>query len=319
VNLLFERLAKSGVKLDAFTSQVFAQSWKQPGALADADIAVAVIEPGDYGAKYSFIVEPPDDENPTGKLNIQFNFNKLKAPLPCKGTVVVLHGFGESKESMIFWGIALAERGYRVVLVDLRGHGESGGKRIHFGASESSDLVKVMDELQRRRLAGRRVGLLGVSYGGAVGVLWAAKDPRVQAIVLIEPYADPRRAIPDFIRGVSENEKQFSDADFAWAEERGAKLAGFSWEETIPVDHIADLKSPVLVFHGEGDTWVPLRNSEELCARAAPGSKLVRVAALFPKGQHVFLPLRVDFLAPEVAAWFDTRLADSSRPVPSEN
>lgn len=117
-----------------------------------ADIAVGVLEPGNYQLKHE-VKLTQDGAKQT--LNFEMSFKQRTAPVPAlvpKGTLFVLHGVMMNKESMLHWGFYLAEQGYRVVLVDLRGHGQSTGSQITFGAREAVDLGQVLDELQRRDL-----------------------------------------------------------------------------------------------------------------------------------------------------------------------
>ena len=53
-----------------------------------------------------------------------------------RGTVILLHGYGLAQFAMVPWAIRLAQSGWRCVLVDLRGHGKSTGKKVYFGTRE---------------------------------------------------------------------------------------------------------------------------------------------------------------------------------------
>src|SRR5207302_636031 len=90
-------------------------------------------------------------------VNLSATPREKTAPaLNPKATIFLLHGVMMSKESMLHWGFYLAEKGYRIVLVDLRGHGQSTGDVITYGAYEGDDLSQVLDELSQRKLiAGR--------------------------------------------------------------------------------------------------------------------------------------------------------------------
>src|SRR5690349_2812920 len=50
--------------------------------------------------------------------NNAVNFTPRSQP----ATIVLLHGYMLGKETMLHWALQLAQAGYRVVLVDLRGH-----------------------------------------------------------------------------------------------------------------------------------------------------------------------------------------------------
>ena len=126
----------------------------------------------------------------------QFDFN-FYAKLPGKpnqwtgsprGTVVLLHGYGLAQFSMAPWALRLAEEGWRCVLVDLRGHGKSTGKRIYFGTHETNDLSHLLDKMATDGQLAGPVAVMGESYGAALALRWASVEPRVSSVVAIAPY-----------------------------------------------------------------------------------------------------------------------------------
>ncbi len=97
-----------------------------------------------------------------------------------QGTILVLHGIRDKKDSMHGTGHMLAAAGYRRALVDLRGHGRSTGDWLSYGVVESRDLSQVLDALTAQSLLVGPIGALGCSYGGAVALQLTARDPRVR-------------------------------------------------------------------------------------------------------------------------------------------
>lgn len=74
--------------------------------------------------------------------------------------VLLVHGILSDSRTWRLVGPALAERGYRVVAVDLRGHGASGRDADYSPAAYGADIVETMAEFGRPALA------LGHSLGG---------------------------------------------------------------------------------------------------------------------------------------------------------
>lgn len=103
--------------------------------------------------------------------------------------VLLAHGFGGSKEDMRPQAERLARDGYAVLTWSARGFGRSGGKiGLNDPDHEVKDVSRLIDWIAARpgvRLdaAGDpRVGVAGGSYGGAISLLAAGNDPRVDAI-----------------------------------------------------------------------------------------------------------------------------------------
>ncbi|MGY1636784.1 alpha/beta fold hydrolase [Geodermatophilus sp. SYSU D00742] len=103
--------------------------------------------------------------------------------------VVLAHGFGGSKDSVADDARDLAGRGYVVLTYSARGFGASTGRiGLNDPRSEVADLSTLLDRLAEREdvlLDGDgdpRVGVAGGSYGGALALLGAAYDDRVDAI-----------------------------------------------------------------------------------------------------------------------------------------
>jgi ABC-2 type transport system ATP-binding protein len=104
--------------------------------------------------------------------------------------IVLAHGFGGSKESVAGDAKDLADRGYVVLTYSARGFGASTGQiGLDDPRYEIADLSTLIDLLATRRevqLDGPgdpRVGVAGGSYGGALSLLGAAYDHRIDAIV----------------------------------------------------------------------------------------------------------------------------------------
>ncbi|HWL60482.1 MAG TPA: alpha/beta fold hydrolase [Microbacteriaceae bacterium] len=100
--------------------------------------------------------------------------------------VLVVHGFGSNRAANWLdagWADPLTEAGIRAILVDLRGHGESGrpvGSEHYRPEVFLADLVAVLDALGLER-----VGYLGYSFGARLGWELALAHPeRIDRLVL---------------------------------------------------------------------------------------------------------------------------------------
>lgn len=111
------------------------------------------------------------------------------ASLPAPA-IIMAHGLGGSKQSVTSDAQDLARAGYVVLAYSARGFGASGG-HIHLDSLdyEAQDAKQLVDYLGTRTDVIQdgpddpRVGVTGGSYGGAVSLMLAGIDPRVDAVV----------------------------------------------------------------------------------------------------------------------------------------
>jgi uncharacterized protein len=112
-------------------------------------------------------------------------------------TIILMHGVGGHRTDMLGRAHFLHRAGYAVLLFDFRGHGESPGTKVSFGYFESQDAAAAVDFV-RHQNASAKIGLLGVSMGGAAAVLANPSLP-VQAMILESVYPDIVSATEDRI------------------------------------------------------------------------------------------------------------------------
>ncbi len=111
--------------------------------------------------------------------------------------VILAHGFGGSKSDLSGQATQLAGDGYVVIAYTARGFGASGG-RVHLDdpAYEIADARHLVDLLAARpdveldAPGDPRVGVVGGSYGGALALMTAAADPRVDGVVSLITWND---------------------------------------------------------------------------------------------------------------------------------
>ncbi|WP_432249435.1 CocE/NonD family hydrolase [Streptomyces sanyensis] len=103
--------------------------------------------------------------------------------------VLVGHGFGGSKDDVRAQAERLARDGYAVLTWSARGFGASTGSiGLNDPDHEVKDVSRLLDwladrpEVQLDAEGDPRVGITGASYGGAIALLGAAHDERVDAI-----------------------------------------------------------------------------------------------------------------------------------------
>lgn len=100
--------------------------------------------------------------------------------------VLLLHGFGDTPQTLSLLARRLHKQGYSVLAPLLPGHGRT---MAAFGKSTADDWIEAAEQ----SLAGMRrwtpgISVVGLSMGGALAVLLASRSRDIPALILIAPY-----------------------------------------------------------------------------------------------------------------------------------
>ncbi len=180
--------------------------------------------------------------------------------------VVIGHGVTAHKDRP--WLIALSEALSRAGIASLRfsfsGNGQSQGLyRESTITKEVEDLQSVLDALD-----GWTLVYAGHSMGGAVGVLLAAVDERISALVSLAGMVH----IGEFMRNHFGGLRPGEDGMF---DKPDCPLAQEFLDDAIAIDsvlgHASKISVPWLMVHGDVDEIVPLQDSLDI-QKAAEGS-----------------------------------------------
>ena len=108
--------------------------------------------------------------------------------LPADGNraVLMLHGFGDTPQTMTYLATYLHSQGWSVRVPLLPGHGRT---LTEFAASRSSEWIQLArDELAAMCERSEVVAVVGQSMGGSLATILAAESPNVRALALLAPY-----------------------------------------------------------------------------------------------------------------------------------
>lgn len=192
-------------------------------------------------------------------------------------SVLTLHGVTDNREHGVKLATMLLEHGYRVLVPDARGHGDSGGIAT-YGVLERNDIHQWVAWLRARQPGGCVHGMGGSM--GAAQLLQAIADPT-------DP-ADPAEPTL-FCDAIAESSfASFREVAFdrvgqrvgtgPWLGRtllRPAVEVGFlsvrlqrhvNLADANPARALRDTKTPVLLIHGLADRNMPLRHAYALAA-----------------------------------------------------
>ena len=187
-----------------------------------------------------------------------------------KKVILLAHGYKSNGEHDFSCAFELyAKRGFDILLIDQRAHGESEGEYICFGTLARYDIIRWCEYIIGR--CGRDVEIVldGISMG-CTTVLLAAGLPEIQENVKCVigdcGFTDAKSEISY----VAKHDYKLSAFPAVNLLEMVCKRkAGYGFSDASTLDAVKNIKIPVLFVHGEDDSYVPCENSRknyEACA-----------------------------------------------------
>jgi alpha-beta hydrolase superfamily lysophospholipase len=132
---------------------------------------------------------PENSEKPIRPFEtVRINSNKeieawlMKTDRPKKGTVILCHGYGSKKSSMVSRAYFFLDAGYHALLIDFMGSGGSEGLQTTIGFQEAEQVKSAYDYIHKR--GEDNIVLFGCSMG-AVAIMKAQNDYKLQYTSLI--------------------------------------------------------------------------------------------------------------------------------------
>jgi len=228
------------------------------------------------------------------------------AETPLRGTILLFHGIRAGKEQVLGLARPLAGRGYRCVLPDLRGHGRSTGRYLTYGVADSQDAQGLLDWLAESGQLAPPVGVAGFSYGGAVALRLAAREPRIAAVAVVSTFSSLRDIARDFAaRDIPLVGSLITQSQLDRSLRRAGRTAGFDPDLADNVRAAQATAAPILILHGTRDGLIPVAHARTLHAAAPDRSRLVIVEG---EGHNSMLADRKKIVPAELAAWFAEHL-----------
>ncbi|MEU9336770.1 alpha/beta fold hydrolase [Streptomyces sp. NPDC048290] len=242
--------------------------------------------------------------------------------------VLLGHGFGGSKDDLRAQAEDLARDGYAVLTWSARGFGESTGRiGLNDPDTEVADVSRLLDwlagqpQVELDAEGDPRVGIAGGSYGGAIALLAAGYDDRVDAIAPAITYWNLSDAL--FPDGVFK--KLWSGIFF----NTGGGCDRFEAELCAMYDRVAEsgvpdaaarellaarspsavgdrIDVPTLLFQGQSDSLFPLGQADAAAQAIRANGAPVEVDWI--SGGHDGGDLETARVEQRVGAWFDRYL-----------
>ena len=201
---------------------------------------------------------------------------KYYAGNPGAPLIIFFHGYRSTGERDASGGFQLCrEKGWNLLVVDQRAHGESSGRTITFGIRERYDCKTWAEYAARRFGPETPIFIWGISMGAST-VLMASNlelPASVRGIVADCGFDTPAGIMKSTLRRW--RWPQFPMYQFAAL---GARLfGGFRLNETSALECVRTAHLPILLVHGEEDGIVPCEMAHALRAACASPVTLLTV------------------------------------------
>lgn len=174
-------------------------------------------------------------------------------------TIILLHGFTGRKEDHLPITERLCAAGFRCLLVDLPGHGDSPLTNATFGFTENSLITEVWNDANLRfSLPSEPVALFGFSQGGAIA-LQMAGSPHApwSAVASLSTFTSLDQPVSNSIPAAAPRFSNLSSFASAACSVGVKCRVGFFPSEIRPLDAARRIHVPTFIAHGDEDELIP--------------------------------------------------------------
>jgi pimeloyl-ACP methyl ester carboxylesterase len=232
------------------------------------------VRPSDFG----IAVEPLQFQSADGTSISGWLVRRPQA----SGLLLMLHGFGSSKDELLDLAGALHRNSsFNLLLIDFRGHGHSGPGPVTFGFREVGEVKAALDLAQADpQLQDLPIGCWGISMGGAIALLAAARYPQIRGVVADGAYSDVGKAIAR-AQWLTYHIPRFPLGQLViWAVEARLRCRTMRMD---PLRVISRIRPRVIfLIHGGRDKSIPPREGEALHRAAGEPKRWW----LIPESEH---------------------------------
>ena len=199
-------------------------------------------------------------------------YGKYYECAPNATTEIMFHGYRGSAERDLCGGVQRAfSVGRSALVIDHRGSGESDGHVVTFGVKERYDALTWVNFIIENYGPQRKIILTGISMGAATAMMATALPlpENVVGVLADCGYTSPKEII----------EKVLSDMGlpprlvYPFIRLGAILFGGFDPNSASPLQALGECKIPVIMYHGDIDSFVPhemsVRNYEACASRKA--------------------------------------------------
>ena len=197
-----------------------------------------------------------------GFEDYELHVELLKNPTPSTKYIILSHGYTDNRIGSLKYVPMYLQFGFNCIIYDLRGHGDNAPDFTTYGVREAKDLKCLIDDTRARYPDLETLGLHGESLGAATTITVLQYRPAVDFAVADCGFSDIENVLRGGYRAAHVPEWLVDVADFT-----GKLRYGYSLKAMRPIDALDENTIPILFLHGEADTFILPKNSEDMAAR----------------------------------------------------
>jgi uncharacterized protein len=194
-----------------------------------------------------------------------------------KGTVILFHGFGGQKSSMLDKSEVFLKLGYNTMLVDFMGSGGSDGNQTTIGFKEADEVKTCYDYLKEN--GEEKIYLFGTSMG-AVAILKAINDYSISpdAVIIECPFGSMYQTVCARFKAMNVPTFPMAGLLVFWGGVENGYWA-FSFK---PSEYAKNVKCPTLLLYGEKDERVSRQEINDIYSNL----NCIKELKTFPNAGH---------------------------------
>ena len=199
-----------------------------------------------------------------------------------KKVAILVHGYYARYLEMNVYADIFLKQGYNIVLTQNRAHGRSEGKFIGMGWFDRLDVLATIKMAIKRFGKDCEIDVFGISMGGATVCMLSGEElpHNVKHIIADCAYANCAEQFGFVLNAYFRlPSRRLLDSFNSYCRFR----CGYYTSEVDAIKQIKNCKVPILLIHGDQDTFVPFSNLQKLYDNAP---KELRHKAVFQGAGH---------------------------------
>lgn len=204
----------------------------------------------------------------------------IPAPRPTRRTALLVHGYTDCAVTMLHIGhLYHRQMGYNLLLPDLYGHGRSDGEAARMGWKDRTDLLRwaaIADSLYRPAGGHAAIVIHGVSMGAATTMAVSGEPTPDYVRAYVEDCG--YTSVWDEFSHQLRQQFDLPDVPLMYTTSALCRLRyGWSFGEADMLSAVSRCRKPMLMIHGDRDTFVPTSMVYRLY-RAKPAPRALYIA-----------------------------------------